>query len=39
MSTATFTLVERKGHWLTGCLRDFREDRLGFLAAERCEWR
>ncbi|SDX02113.1 hypothetical protein SAMN05421783_112117 [Thiocapsa roseopersicina] len=39
MSTATDTLVERKGHWLTGCLRDFREDRLGFLADERCEWR
>jgi cytochrome P450 len=32
MSFATDTLVERKGHWLTGCLRDFREDRLGFLA-------
>ncbi|MFE8033556.1 hypothetical protein [Thiohalocapsa marina] len=32
MSTTTFPLVERKGHWLTGCLRAFREDRLAFLA-------
>jgi hypothetical protein len=32
MSTATYRLVERRGHWLTGCLRSFREDRLGFLA-------
>jgi cytochrome P450 len=32
MSTATYRLVERRGHWLTGCLRAFREDRLGFLA-------
>jgi cytochrome P450 len=32
MSTPTYSLVERKGHWLTGCLRAFGEDRLGFLA-------
>ncbi|EGV19107.1 cytochrome P450 [Thiocapsa marina] len=32
MSSATYTLVERRGHWLTGCLQAFREDRLGFLA-------
>jgi cytochrome P450 len=31
MSTSTYALAERKGHWLTGCLRAFREDRLGFL--------
>ncbi len=32
MSTSTYALVERTGHWLTGFLRAFREDRLGFLA-------
>ena len=32
MSTATYALLERKGHWLTGELRAFREDRLAFLA-------
>ena len=32
MSTPTYELVERKGHWLTGFLRAFREDRLGFIA-------
>ncbi|MFB1490405.1 MULTISPECIES: cytochrome P450 [unclassified Thiocapsa] len=32
MSTPTYRLVERKGHWLNGSLRAFGEDRLGFLA-------
>jgi cytochrome P450 len=31
MSTPAYELVERKGHWLTGSLRAFREDRLGFI--------
>jgi cytochrome P450 len=31
MSTSTYALVGRKGHWLTGFLRAFREDRLGFI--------
>lgn len=31
VGTETYRLVERKGRWLTGSLREFREDRLRFL--------
>lgn len=32
MGKTTYALRERKGHWLTGSLDSFREDRLRFLA-------
>ncbi|WP_295388808.1 cytochrome P450 [uncultured Thiodictyon sp.] len=32
MSTSTYALFERKGHWLTGVLGAFRDNRLAFLA-------
>lgn len=31
MGTPIYNLVERKGHWLTGLLREFRDDRLAFV--------